>query len=187
MKDIIPEGYCQCGCGEKTALHTRNRAAKGYVKGKPMRFLPRHQKSTAGQRQLKVEYIEQDMGYSSPCWIWQGGKGDRGYGRRLNFSTGKIDNAHRVFYHELIGPPPAGKDLDHLCRQPSCVNPWHLDPVSHVENLRRGAGSQINMQIARKIRELWQTGLYTYAEIAARVGGNKTIVGNVVRGKSWRE
>lgn len=39
----------------------------------------------------------------------------------------------------MVGPIPEGLSLDHLCRHPWCVNPAHLDPVEHAENVRRGA------------------------------------------------
>jgi hypothetical protein len=46
--------------------------------------------------------------------------------------------AHRYAYELLVGPIPAGAELDHLCRQTLCVRPDHLQPVTHVDNLRRG-------------------------------------------------
>jgi len=46
--------------------------------------------------------------------------------------------AHRASYEAFVGPIPAGLTLDHLCRTPLCVNPWHLEPVTHKENLARG-------------------------------------------------
>jgi len=46
--------------------------------------------------------------------------------------------AHALAYEVLVGPRPDGKDLDHLCRTRSCVNPAHLEPVSRAENCRRG-------------------------------------------------
>jgi hypothetical protein len=45
--------------------------------------------------------------------------------------------AHRVVYETLAGPVPDGLELDHLCRQKACVNPQHLEPVTHRENMRR--------------------------------------------------
>src|SRR5699024_1617461 len=45
--------------------------------------------------------------------------------------------AHRVSYETFAGPIPEGLDLDHLCRNRSCVNPEHLEPVTRSENLRR--------------------------------------------------
>jgi HNH endonuclease len=42
-------------------------------------------------------------------------------------------------YRLLVGPVPEGLELDHLCRNRACVNPAHLEPVSHRENVLRGA------------------------------------------------
>lgn len=47
---------------------------------------------------------------------------------------------HRYSYERAEGPVPAGLELDHLCRVRSCVNPEHLEPVTHRENMRRGSG-----------------------------------------------
>ena len=46
--------------------------------------------------------------------------------------------AHIYAYESLVGPIPAGLELDHLCRNRSCVNPFHADPVTHQINMSRG-------------------------------------------------
>ncbi len=69
------------------------------------------------------------------CWHWTGAKTDKGYGR---FYLNGNKHAHRISYELLIGPIPNGLVIDHLCRNPSCVNPAHLEPVTHVENVKRG-------------------------------------------------
>jgi hypothetical protein len=70
------------------------------------------------------------------CWEWTASKARGGYGR-LNIN-GRTALAHRWAYEHLIAPIPQGLDLDHLCRNRACVNPWHLDPVTRGVNLRRG-------------------------------------------------
>lgn len=45
--------------------------------------------------------------------------------------------AYRFAYEHFVGPIPEGLELDHLCRNPGCVNPEHLEPVTHGENTRR--------------------------------------------------
>lgn len=73
------------------------------------------------------------------CWEWLGNKNDKGYG----FFTyeRKTRPAHRVAYEWAKGVIPKGLELDHLCRNTSCVNPDHLEPVSHHENVIRGIGA----------------------------------------------
>lgn len=38
----VDPGFCECGCGAKTAISPRNWKRMGYVKGQPFRFLPSH-------------------------------------------------------------------------------------------------------------------------------------------------
>jgi hypothetical protein len=71
------------------------------------------------------------------CWQWRTRELDRnGYGV---FSIGtKRMQAHRYIYQLLTDVDPGALDLDHLCRNRACVNPDHLEPVPHIENVRRG-------------------------------------------------
>lgn len=73
----------------------------------------------------------------STCWWWIGARA-KGYGIMKRPCVNAIDSAHRIAYEHFVGPIPAGLQLDHLCRNPSCVNPAHLEPVTCRENLLRG-------------------------------------------------
>lgn len=82
---------------------------------------------------------------SGDCWEWTGGCNSLGYGQFHHSydavaKTSKKLFAHRYAYESLVGPIPADLVLDHLCRNPSCVNPDHLQPVTLSENNRRGFG-----------------------------------------------
>ena len=71
------------------------------------------------------------------CWVWTGARNPCGYGE-LSFQ-GKHWRAHRLMYVTFVGSIPARASLDHLCRNRACCNPEHLEPVSHAENVARGA------------------------------------------------
>lgn len=72
------------------------------------------------------------------CWLWTGSLNNRGYGMVWDIRTQKPMLAHRASYELLVGDIPRGLTLDHLCSTPECVNPAHLEPVTHAENIRRG-------------------------------------------------
>lgn len=77
---------------------------------------------------------------SNECWIWNGAKCRLGYGRIWvgdAFGKPRCRGAHEIAWESKYGPVPNGKELDHLCRNSSCVNPAHLEPVTHRENLLR--------------------------------------------------
>lgn len=70
------------------------------------------------------------------CWEWQGQRNGKGYG---SFSLkSQTLFAHRLAYVLLKGTIPAGMELDHVCRVRHCINPDHLEPVTHQENVQRG-------------------------------------------------
>ena len=75
------------------------------------------------------------------CWNWQGSISRGGYGR-FGFMGVNL-NAHRIAYLLKNGWLPAGgvkreKEIDHLCRNRKCVNPFHLEVVTKIKNIQRG-------------------------------------------------
>lgn len=80
-------------------------------------------------RYLK-EYYEVD---ENGCWIWQRAISHNGYGNYGN------RGAHRVFYEVFNGALIDGMEIDHLCRVRCCVNPKHLEQVTHKENQLRAS------------------------------------------------
>lgn len=76
----------------------------------------------------------------SECWIWIGVRGKGGYGRlsmRLpEVKTPRLVYAHRVAFEVFIGEElKPGHHVDHVCVNPSCINPGHLQQVAIIENM----------------------------------------------------
>lgn len=79
--------------------------------------------------------LESKIDKSGDCWIWLGYKNARGYGTAT--VDKKFYRIHRAMYELHKGEVPLGLELDHLCKNTSCVNPDHLEAVTHRENILR--------------------------------------------------
>ena len=87
--------------------------------------------------------IELDL--LSGCWVWTASKNEHGYGK-ISYNGNPV-RAHILSYQHWNGDIPKGLELDHKCRNRSCVNPDHLEPVTHKENMNRGIVGKNNQYV----------------------------------------
>lgn len=171
-----PSGLCMCGCGNPTSIATRSDTNSMMLEGHPIRYLPNHQ-----ARSKTAPFIEEDMGYETPCWVWQRALDRNGYGSiRID---GRTRNPHRIYWEQENGPVPEGLELDHLCRVRSCIRPTHLEPVTSAENQRRGNNTKVDVTAVATIRDSY--GSIPTKELAARFGITAGHVHRIAQRKAW--
>lgn len=108
-----------------------NQIGPRFQKGNPSRLMP------VEPRLERYSIPEPNSG----CQLWIGSTSTDGYG--LVSVEGRLRGAHVVSYELAKGPVPEGLVLDHLCRVRACINPDHLEPVTHGTNIRRGTVSTV--------------------------------------------
>ena len=86
-------------------------------------------------------FFEKVTELDSGCWEWMAYTNACGYGVFGVPPRGRTMLAHRWVYEFMIGEIPEGLVLDHLCRNRACVNPYHLEPVTHAVNMSRGSNA----------------------------------------------
>lgn len=94
----------------------------------------------------KIDFNSSSFG----CWIWQGSFGgfdqmpSHCYGRFwLNNKNGMAHRFSYEYFNNVI--IMEGFHIDHLCKNPKCVNPNHLEMITKRENYRR-ADNPISIQ-----------------------------------------
>lgn len=99
-----------------------------------------------------------EIGAPDDCWLWKLSTGSHGYGQVGWWEGGKsvMRLAHRVAYEITNGPIPEGLEIDHVkargCASRRCVNPAHLEPVTHGENVSRSGLNGAAAANAAKVR-----------------------------------
>jgi hypothetical protein len=148
----------------------------------------------------------------SECWLWTAGCNRRGYGM-FGLTSERIVLAHRFAYSITIGPIPAKLFCLHGCDTPACVNPAHLHPGTHRDNMRemreRGrscTGERHNSHThpgsvprggrhhfakltetdVRTIRHLYTVEGVSSRVIARRYGISDSYVCGLARRRAWR-
>jgi len=117
------------------------------------------------EKALQRYIVDEETG----CWLWTGATRG-GYGR-LKLTDHGMMQAHRASYEFHKGKIPEGMCLDHLCRNRSCINPDHLEPVTIQENIRRGEAGQGLRSEAHK-KAISQGGKRRFADPVNRAAQN---------------
>lgn len=129
---------------------------------------------------------------SPECWIWKGPKMPNGYGRH------SVYLAHRFSYFYFCGDIPKGKHILHKCDNRLCVNPDHLYPGTHTDNMRdmvtrkRSSSmygednclAKLNEEDIRLIRALGKKGLIQ-EKIAEIFSVSRRNISKILRKETW--
>src|SRR3990167_748311 len=97
-----------------------------------------HLRGISTAERLLARYVVEPSG----CWRWTRATTTSGYAHLSIQSV--YYQAHRLMYILLIGDFPDGLEPDHICRNRWCVNPWHLEPVTHGVNSQRGSRARLS-------------------------------------------
>lgn len=158
---------CECGCGQHTRVASKTDRAAGTVRGQHVRFLPGH-----NSRLRRPPLREANTGHTSPCLLWDGSLNHAGYARDFEGFV------HRRMWEDANGPIPPGMEVDHLCRVRRCVNPAHLELVTHHENVRRGSIARAREAQADPsgLRALRDRLALTQRDLAAALGVAQSLI-----------
>lgn len=139
-----------CNLGAKSSGFCSSHYMRIWRHGSPYKGNRPYAKGS--ERERLMTFVNLDL--NSGCWNWNGAKDKKGYG--TYHKDKKPTPAHR-FSYELFNNKsiPQGLYIDHICRNPSCVNPSHLDPVTPKENQYR---SPITLATINKNKEVCPKG-----------------------------
>jgi hypothetical protein len=137
---------------------------------------------------------------SNGCWVWTGGKSNKGYGR---FKVkGSLVSSHRFSWELKHGKIPEGLLICHHCDNPSCVRPDHLFLGTYSDNKidadkkgrskhigprgEKAGASKLTTEQVLKIRKLYQSGNLTLTKLGDKFGVAHNTIGDIIRRRTWK-
>lgn len=93
--------------------------------------------------------------------------------------------AHILYYRKYKGDIPEGCEIDHLCRNTSCVNPDHLEAVSHAINIQRSSLAKLNAEQVMEVRKR-SVGGERNSALARSFNISPSAIWMIVNGRSWK-
>lgn len=71
---------------------------------------------------------------SNGCWIWTGWRNPKGYGGYTYYPENFSNLCHRLAFVFVRGEFEKRLQLNHICKNTACVNPFHLEICTNAEN-----------------------------------------------------
>jgi hypothetical protein len=103
------------------------------------------------------------------CLVWRSTTRSNGYG--VTTFMGKQTTTHRVMYQLFHNcEVPTDMEIDHTCNNRACINPDHLEMVSHAENMRRGLERRTHCKAGHE----WNEENTYLAVVTRKQGGTRT-------------
>ncbi len=95
-------------------------------------------------------FLDKSITMPNGCWLWTGSAA----GRCGSFMEDYFYwHAHRWSYTYFIGEIPDGFVVHHKCKERFCVNPYHLETMSHADHQTLHVGNKTHCKRGHEFTE----------------------------------
>ena len=169
-------------------MHAKTMCKRHYKQANRVGVATPGMKGAHGPVEVRFWYFVQKAG-PDECWLWTGNSDKDGYGSIRTPETQL--RAHRVSF-QIHNPDVCidGLLVRHKCNNPPCVNPAHLLPGTHLDNMadRMEAGhfyvneDHPNVKFSNETVAAVRESVGPSAEVGEKFGMSASQVRNIRRG-----